>query len=299
MSADILASQGHEIYRKICNYGFMNEKNLNWEDLKLFLAVARTGGLSAAMTTTGKSAPTLSRRISALEQATGQELFERLPRGYLLTPEGETLLKQVQPIEAQIARFDQLGKVDKKVLVKISAGSWMTFSLMRHLEHLLQDNAHSQLRFIAAEQILDISHRQTIIGLRNRRPEQLELACRRTGQVQFAVYARNKSVKRWARVLAKTPTAQWLENHTENEDAIEVSSPRNALDLAKLGLSKALLPTFVGDREASLQKIGATIPELSHEQWLVTHQDERYRPEVRLCIDRIFTACQLILQKMP
>ena len=294
-----MASQDHEIYRKICNYGFMNEKNLNWEDLKLFLAVARTGGLSAAMTTTGKSAPTLSRRISALEQATGQELFERLPRGYLLTPEGETLLKQVQPIEAQIARFDQLGKVDKKVLVKISAGSWMTFSLMQHLEHLLQDNAHSQLRFIAAEQVLDISHRQTIIGLRNRRPEQLELACRRTGQVQFAVYARNKSVKRWARVLAKTPTAQWLENHTENEDAIEVSSPRNALDLAKLGLSKALLPTFVGDREASLQKIGATIPELSHEQWLVTHQDERYRPEVRLCIDRIFTACQLILQKMP
>lgn len=205
----------------------------------------------------------------------------------------------MQKVEAQIARFDRSETSDKKVLVKISAGSWMTLGLMQHLDQLLQDNPGSQLRFIAAEQVLDISHRETTIGLRNHRPEQLELACRRTGQVQFAVYARDKNIEQWARVLAQTPTAFWLAEHTKNAEAIEVSSPRNALDLARTGLTKALLPTFIGDSEPSLQKIGKVIPELSHEQWLVTHQDERYRPEVRLCIDRIFACCQKILSQKP
>ena len=66
----------------------MDERSVNWEDLNLFLAVARAGGLSAAAAATGKSAPTLGRRMLALEAALGSDLFRRLPRGYELTEGG-------------------------------------------------------------------------------------------------------------------------------------------------------------------------------------------------------------------
>ncbi len=66
----------------------MNETNFDWDDLRLFLAVAREGGLAAASASTGKSPPTLGRRMLALERRLGLELFERLPRGYALTDQG-------------------------------------------------------------------------------------------------------------------------------------------------------------------------------------------------------------------
>ena len=55
----------------------MNETKFDWDDLRLFLAVAREGGLAAAAEKSGKSAPTLGRRMLALEQRIGQELFKR------------------------------------------------------------------------------------------------------------------------------------------------------------------------------------------------------------------------------
>ncbi|MEL7415903.1 MAG: LysR family transcriptional regulator, partial [Pseudomonadota bacterium] len=70
-----------------------------WSDLKSFLAVARTGGLSAAAAESGASPATLGRRMTALESALGQRLFLRGARGYALTDEGATLLKQAEAVE--------------------------------------------------------------------------------------------------------------------------------------------------------------------------------------------------------
>ena len=63
----------------------MNETISNWDDLHLFLAVAREGGLSPAARLTGRSAATLGRRMLALERSMGRELFVRHERGYELT----------------------------------------------------------------------------------------------------------------------------------------------------------------------------------------------------------------------
>lgn len=266
----------------------MNETNLNWDDLKLFLAVARAGGLSAAARSTGKSAPTLGRRMLALETITGGELFHRLARGYELTEQGAALLNKVVDLEAQILPLHRSTDTHGSALVKVSAGSWMTHILCQNIQTIMQGNETIRLRFIAAEHVLDIAHRETVIGLRNQRPEQNGLACRKVGRVQFAGYAISKQIKPWVRVIGKTPTARWLAAQTQGPFGIEVTAPRNALDLACSGAARALLPTFIGDQQPDLIRVTAAIAELTHDQWLVTHQDERFRPEVRLTIDRIY-----------
>ncbi|WP_051337366.1 helix-turn-helix domain-containing protein [Leisingera daeponensis] len=103
----------------------MNETKLDWDDLRLFLAVAREGGLAAAAASTGKSPPTLGRRMLALERRLGHDLFRRLARGYELTKDGRALVGTAEALESRILSLTT--KAASSVpTVKISAGTWVT-----------------------------------------------------------------------------------------------------------------------------------------------------------------------------
>ena len=104
----------------------MNERNFDWDNLRLFLAVARAGGLGPAAEQTGKSAPTLGRRMLELERDLGSELFRRYPRGYALTEHGQALLEKAESIEARVLPVTESGLATAPPLVKISAGTWVT-----------------------------------------------------------------------------------------------------------------------------------------------------------------------------
>ncbi|MFK7857610.1 MAG: LysR family transcriptional regulator [Granulosicoccus sp.] len=266
----------------------MNETNLNWQDLHLFLNVARANGLSGAAEKTGKSAPTLSRRMLALESCTGKELFVRHSHGYDLTEEGANLLELAEKLDALVAPLENNPQNQGGKLVKISAGSWMTKALCHNLHRILEDHDQIRLRFISSEQRLDIKHREAVIGIRNHRPENPDFAIRKIGRVRFAAYATKPSVSHWIWVDASTPSSQWLANQSFARARVEVTSPNNALDLALEGAGRILLPTFIGDKQFQLKRVSGTIPALSHDQWLVVHQEERHHPDVRLIIDRIF-----------
>lgn len=263
----------------------MDESHFDWDDLRLFLSVARRGGLGPAAADTGKSPPTLGRRMLALERRLGLELFERLPRGYALTDQGRELLARAVELESRIAPLTDPRGAARPVL-KISAGSWVTHLLCRRISALTADEAVT-LRFISADHVLDIARREAVIGIRNLRPEQPGLAYRRTGRVKFAVYAANGDIANWARVLGSTPSAQWAKQHMGAAPAIEVTHPRSALDLALAGAARAVLPTFIGDAQTSLRRLGPLIDELEHEQWLVTHHEDRFLPHVHRVGGRI------------
>ncbi|MGC3939084.1 LysR family transcriptional regulator [Roseobacter sp. EG26] len=265
----------------------MNEMNFNWDDIRLFLAVARGGGLAPAAVKTGKSAPTLGRRMLALERRLGCELFRRLPRGYELTEDGERLLAKAVDLEWKVAPIIALNAAEVKPAVKISAGVWVTHLLCSKLAAITGTNS-VRLRFIADDEIADIGRREALIGVRNRRPEGPGLAGRRVARVRFATYARDETIDAWARVVGSTPSAKWVGEASRKADVIEVTSPRNALDLALAGSARIVLPTFVGDGCATLQQVSPHIDELEHDQWLVTHHEDRFLPEVRALIDRIY-----------
>ena len=264
----------------------MDETNFNWDDLRLFLAIAREGGLGPAAGMTGKSPPTLGRRMLALERRLGLELFKRLPRGYDLTDQGRDLLIKVTAIESKIAPLADVEK-RRRPIVKISAGQWVTDLLCRRAAEIVEANLVS-LRFIAADHVLDISRREAVIGIRNRRPEQIGLAGRRVGRVQFAVYAVDGEVRTWARVVGTTPSARWLDETIGDGLSIEVTNSRNALDLALAGMARVVLPTFVGNVHNGLQQVTAPIEVLDHDQWLVTHDEDRSLPDVRRVIERTY-----------
>jgi DNA-binding transcriptional LysR family regulator len=274
----------HETY---CNDRFMNEMNFDWDDLRLFLAVARKGGLAAAAGSTGKSAPTLGRRMLDLERRLGRDLFRRMARGYALTEEGRDLLEKATGLESLIEPMIEADPEQALPIVKISAGIWVTHLLCEHVSELAGSD-HIRLRFIAADEVVDIGRREALIGIRNHRPEGPGLAGRRITRIRFAVYARHENVETWARVIGTTPSARWVQEKAQIAGAIEVTSPRNALDLALAGTACVVLPTFIGSQYHALKQVSPLIEKLEHEQWLVTHHEDRFVPEVRKVIDRIY-----------
>ena len=257
---------------------------MDWNDLRLFAAVARHGTLAAAARETGVSHPTLGRRMRALEEALGRELFRRARNGYRLTEAGREIVEGLAGVEE---RIEALGVQTREALpVTVSAGTWTMHALAPSLGGLAAD---VRLRLSTAERTLDIARRETLIGVRNREPTEQGVAARRVGTVRFAPFAVDGNVRRWVHVTRDTPSARWTGEavRASPEAAIEVSDPRTALDLARAGLARALLPTFVGDRDAALSRVGPAVEELAHAQWLVVHGTERHARPVRRVVERV------------
>ena len=260
---------------------------VDWTDLSLFLAVAREGGLSSASRVTGRSPATLGRRMHALERSLGYDLFVRHDRGYELTADAQALLERLSDVEANIDRLTGRRDTEERPLVKISAGTWTMLSLLDHFDEIAGAPTDVRLRLLSTERVLDIARREANIGFRNQRPTHESLAGRKLTRVDFAPYAVKDAPDRWIKVIADTPSAQWLVKMVGKDAVCEVDVPRNSLDLALAGKGIALLPTFIGDAKPALHRVGATIPELSHDQWIVIHKEDRHLPEMRRVIDRL------------
>lgn len=255
----------------------MNE--MNWDDLRLFIAVAQSGGLSGAAKATGLSSPTLGRRMLALEQVLGRDLFVRHAKGYDLTNEGHDLLRHASGLNGQI---ESIASPSDTRLVKISAGIWTTRLLCQRGADLSHDGV--TLRFIGSDHVLDIPHREAVIGIRNHRPTHPGLAMQRIAKVQFARYG--VAGTPWVQVIAATPSARWVKDNAPST-AIEVTHPTHALDLARGGVAQAVLPTFIGDMEYGLERQSDDIAPLAHNQWVISHNTDRFIPHVRRTIDRL------------
>lgn len=261
--------------------------DVDWSDLAAFAAIARHGGLSAAAREIGSSPPTLGRRMRVLERQLGRELFVRRTHGYELTDEGRQLRAQLAPAEAIIARATLPAPKDALPVVRIAAGTWTILAIVEYLQMLTGQPEDLKLRLLQGEDVLSIPRREASIGFRSQRPTQDGLAGRKLRRVEFAPYAAPGGADRWIVVRAGTPSSDWVMERCGAGGGVETDTPRLALDLALGGLGKAVLPTFIGDSQPGLEPLSPKIPELGHDQWLVTHDEDRHLPEVRRVLDRL------------
>ena len=100
---------------------------MEWSDLRVFLAIARTGSLGAAARSMGQTQPTMGRRLRALEQALGQTLFQRTADGFVLTDEGAAILTHAERMEAEaLALQRQLAGSEDQLegMLRLSCSEW-------------------------------------------------------------------------------------------------------------------------------------------------------------------------------
>ncbi len=270
-------------------------KNLPWDGLQAFALVARLGGLTGAAKALDVSPATVGRRMLKLETQVGRHLFVRSQTGYTLTDDGAALFAHVRAMEAQTHPIGAwLGEEGSQPLVRLSAGSWTARFFTTNFSRLWSRRDPFRIALKTTEARLDIAHREVEIGVRNLRPDTPGLAARRAAEVAFAPFrargGRQGADDDWVAIgsdEAVTRSSRWVNRQPGLNIVAWANSPRTLCDLIRAGVGKSVLPCFAGDIDPLLERAGDTIDELQETQWIVMHNDDRHRAEVRTVIDRV------------
>src|SRR5277367_4064727 len=114
-----------------------NRAAMDWDDVRVFLAVAREGSMRAAGRALGLSQPTIARRLAAFEATFGgPSLFDRLPEGLRLNAAGEQLVPAAESVEDAVLTLERRRAAASPMLsgtVRVSVGEWAAGFLARCL----------------------------------------------------------------------------------------------------------------------------------------------------------------------
>lgn len=282
-------------------------KTPNWDDLRLFLAVAQEGGLVGAAAVSGSSSPTLSRRMRHLEDTLDVPLFDRNPTGYDLTNHGRELLSRVQEMSGQSKSIQTwLTQLDNRPVVRVTAGFWTSVFLARHLRDISPGSTGPRIELLTGANFLNLSRREADIAVRNKVPDQQGLTRKRIGRVSFAIYGSNEYCAshsdafvddRYTSCDWVTPSISggtgtssfWLRQQIGGSAALTCDSPQAVLEAVVAGVGLCILPVFIGTTDPRLQQCSPAIECIQHTQWLVKHQEDGNLAHVRKVFRNIDT----------
>ena len=279
----------------------MDAKSENWDDLRIFLAVARAGSLSGAARTLGVNHSTVFRRIGAFEVALGVRLFERQPGGYLLTPAGEELRDGALCVEEEIASLSRkLTGQDLRLsgTVRVTTIDMLAFGLLpRHLAGFRDAYPGIEIELVVGNVALSLRRREADVALRVGNAPVETLFGRRVGRLAFAVYGSADYCAR--RAEPEFALHDWIGFDSEHDALVRrmtrflpevkpmlrTNSVAAALSAAKAGLGLVPLPCGLADLETDLVRVGPVPEYFTLDLWLLTHDDLRRTARIRAFLD--------------
>lgn len=147
---------------------------MDWDDLRIFLAVARSDSLSGAGRRLKIDPATVGRRIARLEDAVGARLFAKSPQGYALTEEGARLIPHAEQAEAALedAREALSGPEGLQGQIRIGApDGCANYLLPQVLAAICDDNPGLEVQIVALPRVFNLSKREADMAIAVSRPE--------------------------------------------------------------------------------------------------------------------------------
>ncbi|NQY60956.1 MAG: LysR family transcriptional regulator [Cognatishimia sp.] len=274
----------------------------NWNDLRVFLALYRTGKLRAAGKELGISDTTVTRRIKTLEAHLEMTLFLQTTSGRYQPTEGAlNILPFAEAIEAQtLAINDQksLGSQGLTGRVRISAVPLIVNQiLIPNLTELEASYPKLRIELVPSAQNIDLTKREADLALRLARPTKggLRTKAKRLGSLPFGAYGPAgfsvDKIKELAWIayedsMSHLPQARWLEAQCtklhQTRAMVEVTDIESAREAIAHGLGKSLLPSFVAERDPRVSSLDIQdTPDLpERDVWLLWHADQSDRAAI-------------------
>ena len=166
---------------------------MNWDDARMFLAVARTGQILAASRRLGVNHATLSRRVSALEEALKTRLLIRRTNGCDLTAEGEAFLRAAERMETEMLAVQaRIGRIDTAVAGTVRVGAPDGFGvsfLAPRLGRLTARHPELKIQLVPVPRSFSLSQREADIAITLERPEQGRLVSSKLTDYTLGLYA--------------------------------------------------------------------------------------------------------------
>lgn len=278
---------------------------LNWDDLRVVLAIAEQGTLSGAAARLHISHPTLSRRLRRIEQRLGTRLFERTQSRLQLTSAGEEMRQLALRLREDIVALERrIGGRDAGPAgpIRLTAPDAVSeYLLPGILAEVCREHAGLTIDLIVSNEVLSLAQGLADIALRvtERPAESLRGRC--VGTVAMAIYAqRSLPIPEtlgtvtgipWVgfdAALACSGPGTWVaRNIPESDIRFRANTLLGAAQAVRSGIGCGLLPCFVGGSIPDLVRIGAPLPTLSLPLWQLVHPERARLPRIRRASDAL------------
>ncbi len=262
---------------------------MNWDDLRLFLAVARAGSISAGARRLGLQHSTVSRRMHKLEEDLGVRLLEKTRDGCDPTLAGQNLLQAATRMEREaVAVEGGLAGLDQQLVgpLRVTAiNNMATTVLMPMFRDFMARYPGVELHVMVSNEDASLAGREADVAIRLANAPTDTLVGKRVVTVASTIYA---SPDYRARLQADGGTPQWLGvaccgfHRSWTRAACEGQRHRFYSDDTLLtqaalcaGLGISILPCFLGDADPGLVRWCEPRPEWSLGLWILLHPDLR------------------------
>lgn len=269
---------------------------MNWDDVRIFLAVARAGQILGAARRLELNHATVSRRIAALEKSLGAKLFRRLTTGSELTAEGQRFLAVAERIEADMiaARADIAGENDEVAgTVRIGApdGFGVAF-LAPRLGQLTERHPQLAIQLVPVPRSFSLSRREADIAITVERPTEGRLVAAKLVDYTLGLYAsrayaarhglpatlgelkRHRLIGYVADLLISLSLDYGPEIMPDWQASFAVSSALGQLEAVRSGAGIGILHTFIARSHDDLVPVPVA-PPIRRAYWLVYHETVR------------------------
>ena len=284
---------------------------MDWDDLRFFLAVARTGSLAGAARRLSVNHSTVSRRLKALETELGVRLFDRYEGSHEPTEAGAAMLEHALRVEAEMADMSRaVGGRDARLCGSLRLSTVDPPLVQIFAEELAAFVARYpgiDLEIANQTETVNLTRREADVALRltNAPPE--HLFGRRIGRLEFALYGPRTIVGElpgetslesypwlgWDERAGARLTEQWMKRNVPNAriactfDSISVLAA-----LMRAGVGLGFLPCVIADAMQELRRLRPVEPGFGMDLWILTHPDLRQTARVRALLESLGDAAE-------
>ncbi len=265
----------------------------NWDDLRIFLALAEGGTIRGAAQHLGVTHVTVTRRIRALEARIGATLFERSPSGHQLTEAGRAVLPKaleaqgsIRDLERQVLSIDARLSGPVTLALPEAVATVLIAPLLPELRMLYPQIA---LRLLLSDRLVNLAGRESDLALRLTASPPETAFGRRIAHSPLCVYAAP------AYLQSRPDPDHWIGLDYGPARALEGTADTHIqangilamAELLKAGLGVGVLPCFLGDSHTGLQRLPGAVINPDLDLWLLVHKDLRQMARVRAVADFI------------
>ncbi len=269
---------------------------MNWDDVRIFLAVARAGQILGAARRLELNHATISRRVAALEDALGAKLFRRLTTGSELTPAGERFLGIAERMEADmIAARSELAGGDEAVSGTVRIGAPDGFGvayLASRLGTLTGQHPDLKIQLVPVPRSFSLSRREADIAITTERPSEGRLVAQKLVDYSLGLYASRAYAETnglpatqtelkahrlvgYVPDLVFSPSLAYAQEFSPDWDAaFSISSALGQVEAVRSGAGIGILHAFIARSLPDLVSVAAAKP-IRRAYWLVYHESVR------------------------
>lgn len=270
---------------------------MNWDDLRVVLAVHRAGSMSRAARVLDVDQSTATRRLAAIERDLGATLFIRSNAGMRANDAGRVVVEEALVMEQRAERLlDRLPhrNATPSGAVRLISNPWLLTQLAaRGLKVLRQDYPEIELVMIAGTRRRGIAAGEIDLALWFEvKPGEGEFAMPLC-DVTYSLYAPagvDPETVDWMsiwNVIERIEPMRWLSQQLppDHKMALKTNDPPQLQEAIAAGLGKALIPACMGSRDPRLARVTGSMPDVHRRLHLHAHPDVVQSPRIQGTMD--------------